>query len=203
VPLGPLIGLILGIISLKRAPSDPTWIKGLSIASICLGAALTLFFVLPVTIGLIMGFMDPGKDPSVESFSKFSLMGFGMFSQINKTINMSLHNQLDISAVPLILGSDTVSIRKNTIGELYYAYTTTNKRNTSIEVGCGDDSGCGGNDIVIKINPFPHYAGDSTVEKLLIGVQKVAKVEEFPVEVSLIVDGKEISKKQFILKVKE
>ena len=52
IPFAPLVGLILGIVALKKN----TELKGLAIAAIVIGAIMSLFMV-PFMLGLILGFL--------------------------------------------------------------------------------------------------------------------------------------------------
>jgi len=52
IPFAPLVGLILGIVALKKN----TELKGLAIAAIVIGAIMSLFMV-PLVLGLILGFL--------------------------------------------------------------------------------------------------------------------------------------------------
>ena len=51
IPFAPLVGLILGIVALKKQ----TPLQGLAIAAIVIGAIMSLFMV-PFMLGLILGF---------------------------------------------------------------------------------------------------------------------------------------------------
>jgi branched-subunit amino acid transport protein len=56
VPLVPIMGLILGVIAIRKAKDDPEISKGLAIAAIVLGA---IFGLIQLTIlsGFVLGFI--------------------------------------------------------------------------------------------------------------------------------------------------
>ncbi len=56
IPFAPVVGLILGIITLVKAKDNPDALKGLAIATIVIGVVFSLINIM-FTLGLVLGFL--------------------------------------------------------------------------------------------------------------------------------------------------